>query len=82
MAKPDPAVFKSTLKRLETLPQEAIFIDDTIGHVKAARSLGIHGILYSQSERLRLELNRLLRAQSKGAANLILINNMLSVKVD
>ena len=60
MAKPEPAVFKSTLKRLKALPQEAIFIDDTIGHVKAAQSLGLHGILFSESERLRLELNHLL----------------------
>ena len=60
MAKPDPAVYKSTLKRLGTLPREAIFIDDTIGHVEAARSLGLHGILFTKSELLRLELNHLL----------------------
>ena len=63
MIKPDPAVYISTLNRLGILPQEAVFIDDTIGHVKAAQSLGIHGILFTESEQLELELNRLLTVQ-------------------
>jgi putative hydrolase of the HAD superfamily len=66
MAKPDPAVYNVTLKRLGTLPDEAIFIDDTIGHVKTAQSLGMHGILFTESELLRLELNRLLAMHNKG----------------
>jgi putative hydrolase of the HAD superfamily len=66
MAKPDPAAYNSTLKRLGVLPHEAIFIDDTIGHVKAAQSLGIHAILFTESERLKLELNCLLTAHNKG----------------
>ena len=68
MAKPDPAVYNLTLKRLGLLPHESIFIDDTSGHVKAAQSLGMHGILFTESERLKLELNRLLAAHSKGQA--------------
>ena len=68
VAKPDPAVYNLTLKRLGTLPHEAIFIDDTIGHVKAARNLGIHAILFTESEQLKLELNRLLAGQNKGQA--------------
>jgi putative hydrolase of the HAD superfamily len=66
MAKPDPAVYNLTLKRLGALPHEAVFIDDTIGHVKAAQSLGIHSILFTKSDQLELELNRLLTAHNKG----------------
>ena len=66
MAKPDPAVYNSTLNRLKTLPHKAIFIDDTIGHVETAQSLGMHGILFTESERLKMELNRLLAGQNKG----------------
>jgi len=66
MVKPQPAVYHSTLKRLGTLPHEAVFIDDTIGHIKAAQSLGIHGILFTESEQLQLELNRLLTVQNAG----------------
>jgi putative hydrolase of the HAD superfamily len=60
MIKPNPAVYHSTLNRLGILPHEAVFIDDTIGHVKAARSLRIHAIEFTNSEQLGLELNRLL----------------------
>ena len=63
MIKPDPAVYNATLNRLEILPQEAVFIDDTIGHVKAAQSLGIHGIEFTNAEQLALELDGLLTLQ-------------------
>jgi putative hydrolase of the HAD superfamily len=66
MAKPDPAVYNVTLKRMGTLSHETIFIDDTIGHVKTAQSLGMHGILFTESELLRMELNRLLAMHSNG----------------
>jgi putative hydrolase of the HAD superfamily len=63
MIKPDPAVYHATLNRLGTLPPEAVFIDDTIGHVKAAQSLGIHGIEFTNAEQLALELDGLLTLQ-------------------
>jgi putative hydrolase of the HAD superfamily len=66
MIKPDPAVYNATLDRLGILPHEAVFIDDTIGHVKAAQSLGIHGLEFTNAEQLGLELSRLLAEQGKG----------------
>jgi putative hydrolase of the HAD superfamily len=60
MVKPQPAVYNSTLRRLGISPHQAVFIDDTIGHVKAANSLGIHGIWFANAEQLALELNALL----------------------
>ena len=60
MIKPDPAAYNSTLNRLGVLPHEAVFIDDTAGHVKAAQSLGIHGIEFSNARQLALELDSLL----------------------
>ena len=63
MIKPDPAVYILTMKRLGILPHEAVFIDDTIGHVKTAQSLGIHGIEFTNAEQLGLKLNRLLNVQ-------------------
>lgn len=62
--KPDPAAFNITLNRLGVLPSEAVFIDDTAGHVAAARKLGIHGILFTTAEALVLELNDLLAQQT------------------
>ena len=64
MVKPHPAVYNSTLKRLGTLPHEAVFIDDTIGHVATAQSLGMHAILFTESEQLKRELKRFLKIQA------------------
>ena len=61
--KPQPAVYNSTLRRLGILPHEAVFVDDTIGHVKAANSLGIHGIWFANARQLRRELDCLLSLQ-------------------
>ena len=60
LTKPDAAAYKTVLDRLGVLPHEAIFIDDTPGHVAAARMLGIHGILFSTVEQLTRELKALL----------------------
>ncbi|MEE4113480.1 MAG: HAD family phosphatase [Desulfobacteraceae bacterium] len=59
-AKPDPAVYHATLDRLGVRPAEAVFIDDTAGHVTAARALGIHGIVFSDAHRLERDLDTLL----------------------
>jgi putative hydrolase of the HAD superfamily len=61
--KPDPTVFKVTLKRLGIKPEEAVFIDDTIEHVKAARSMGLHAIHFTTDEALIDELEALLMAR-------------------
>ncbi len=63
MIKPDPAAYNSILNRLDILPREAIFIDDTTGHVKAAQSLGIHGIRFTNARQLKLDLDSLLTLQ-------------------
>jgi putative hydrolase of the HAD superfamily len=66
MVKPQPTAYNSTLKRLGTSSCEAVFIDDTIGHVEAAQSLGMHGIRFTNAEQLKLELSRLLTIHDKG----------------
>jgi putative hydrolase of the HAD superfamily len=58
--KPDPAIFELTLERLGVAPEEAVFVDDTLGHVEAARALGIQGIHFTSAEALVKELDPLL----------------------
>jgi putative hydrolase of the HAD superfamily len=65
LIKPDPAVYNLTLKRLGVLPHEAVFIDDTGGHVEAAQKLGIHGIIFTNAAELEQELNQLLTSPNK-----------------
>ncbi len=60
LIKPDPAVYNLTLQRLGVLPQEAVFIDDTAGHVEAAQKLGIHGIIFTNAPALKRELKHFL----------------------
>jgi putative hydrolase of the HAD superfamily len=60
MVKPDPAIYELALARLGVAPNEAIFIDDTVGHVTAARSLGILGIHFTTANALRSTLEQLL----------------------
>ncbi len=63
--KPNPAAFEITLQRLDVAPEEAVFIDDTLGHAKAARALGMHGILFTTAEALAEELEIILGAESQ-----------------
>lgn len=60
VAKPDAAAFERTLERLGVAPEEAVFIDDSPGHVAAARELGIRGIRFTTAEALKEELADLL----------------------
>jgi putative hydrolase of the HAD superfamily len=57
--KPAPAAFQVTLERLGVAPEEAVFVDDTLGHVQAAQALGIHSILFTTAEALAVELESL-----------------------
>ena len=61
--KPDPGAFQVTLERLEVKPTEAVFIDDTMQHVEAARRLGLYGIHFTTAAVLEEELGKLLAAQ-------------------
>ncbi|NNL75676.1 MAG: HAD family phosphatase [Desulfobacterales bacterium] len=61
--KPYQEAYNSTLSRLNVLPHEAVFIDDTVGHVKAAQSRGIHGIVFTNAAKLDLELSELLASR-------------------
>jgi HAD superfamily hydrolase (TIGR01509 family) len=60
VVKPNPAAFEITLERLGVAPEEAVFIDDTLGHVETARTLGLHGILFTTAEELAVQLHDLL----------------------
>ncbi len=55
-AKPDPAAYRAVLERLGVMPPEAVFIDDTPGHVDAARTLGIHGVVFTHARQLLRDL--------------------------
>ena len=56
MAKPAPAIYLRTLQELGVRPEEALFLDDKLVNVEAARALGIQAMQFSTVERLRADL--------------------------
>jgi len=50
MIKPDPAIYDLACSRLEVLPQEALFIDDSHRNVQSARQFGLHALQYVGEE--------------------------------
>lgn len=54
--KPFEAIYNLTLKRFNIKAENAIFIDDNLRNIEAAKTLGINGILFKSPEDLALQL--------------------------
>jgi len=59
MRKPFPEIYQYTLEKYNISPSEAVFIDDNLKNVEAARALGIHAIHFHNPEQLRASLSEL-----------------------
>ena len=51
LAKPDPAIYELTTKRLGVRPEEIAFLDDQPGNVAAARDHGWHALVHEDTGR-------------------------------
>jgi glucose-1-phosphatase len=60
LIKPDPAIYQLALERAGCSPHESIFLDDREVNVRAAKSLGIQGIIFRDKDQAMLELEDLL----------------------
>ncbi len=49
MLKPDVQIYQTVLQNLNAKPQEVVFIDDKLTNVEAAKSIGIHGIVFERN---------------------------------
>ena len=58
--KPDPQFFLRMLNDLGLPPTECVFIDDVMGNVEAARSLGMTALQFKGNENLQTLLAALL----------------------
>ncbi len=56
--KPDRKIFSEALSRAGVQPREALFVDDQISNVAAARELGIDAFQFLSSEQFTVELKR------------------------
>jgi HAD superfamily hydrolase (TIGR01509 family) len=59
MVKPDPAIYRAALAASGAAPEEAAFFDDVLGHVEGARSVGIHGFLFTDADQFMRDLSEL-----------------------
>ena len=57
--KPYLDIYQILLERYNVAPTSAVFIDDGLPNVEAARSLGIHGIHFKSAEQLAVDLRAL-----------------------
>ncbi|MGZ4472865.1 MAG: HAD family hydrolase [Nocardioidaceae bacterium] len=60
VAKPDPAVYALTCERLGVRPEEVLLLDDVPANVEAARELGWHALLHTDTARSVREITALL----------------------
>ena len=66
LRKPEDAIFLLTCERLEVAPEAAVFLDDSPGHVAAARRAGLAGIVVTGPEQALADLDALLGAGRPG----------------
>jgi glucose-1-phosphatase len=65
MRKPNKEIFEFVLQDNKLLPNETIFIDDSIQHIETAKQLGIQTLHLQQNQEVYLELPLLLAKLNK-----------------
>jgi HAD superfamily hydrolase (TIGR01509 family) len=63
MAKPDAEFYQWMLDKLQVVAEEAIFVDDMLDNVLAAKQFGIHGIRFLSREQTIKDIEAILRGQ-------------------
>jgi putative hydrolase of the HAD superfamily len=58
--KPDPRIYRYMLDKLECSASEAVFIDDRILNVEAAREVGLEAILFTNRQEVNQKLQAIL----------------------
>lgn len=58
LIKPQAAIYRHTLKKLNVQPEEALFLDDRTENIEGARSAGLHALLFREPNRLQADLDR------------------------
>ena len=66
MVKPDPRIYRLMAERLEVEPEECVFVDDSQGHVLGAEDIGMKGVLYTDFERLKQDLEQVIGGRKPG----------------
>ena len=60
MIKPDRCIYELLCERFEIVPETAVFLDDTMRNIEAAKEFGLHGIHFKTYEQAKGELDAML----------------------
>ena len=61
LKKPDHAAFEYVLDKISYKPNETIFVDDREDYLDGAIGSGLHGILFTDVNKLRFDINKILK---------------------
>jgi HAD superfamily hydrolase (TIGR01549 family) len=59
-SKPNPKIFDILFKKLNSKPEEVVFIDNSIDMFEGSEKIGYIPVLYKNNESLKLELSNIL----------------------
>jgi epoxide hydrolase-like predicted phosphatase len=59
LTKPDPRIYGEVIERLAILPEEAVFVDDFLHNVEAAREAGLNAVQFINPSQAIEDLERL-----------------------
>lgn len=60
MLKPDEEIYQTALARFHIAPSESIFVDDRIENVEGAQKVGMHAVLFSDTQQVINDVKQLL----------------------
>lgn len=60
LVKPDPAIYKLALERLNVEADRAVFVDDFTNNIAAAKDIGIHAVHFTNPNQAITDVNHLI----------------------
>jgi epoxide hydrolase-like predicted phosphatase len=60
MAKPDPAIYRLALERLNVEADRAVFVDDFSQNIAAAAEIGMHAVHFASPDQAMADVNQLI----------------------
>ncbi len=63
LAKPDPEIFKVLIKDSGIVPEETLYIDDSMTNIKAGAEFGFHTLLYNTKDDLYAKVSEYLERE-------------------
>lgn len=65
LAKPDKQIFERALEECQCSPADAIMIDDRAENIHGAESVGMHGIIFKDTENMINKINKIFQGEDE-----------------